>query len=131
MPFLRDIEKLIRQPVPMTIDTRTGPVTRQEPDEPRGNRQRNGNRRPEQPRGEKRQHPNRETRHADGGQPKRGKGRSGGNQNRPNGGGEPSRQGNRNAAPRPHADGGGAIADIRFMGRPRRPGMTQGSASSR
>jgi ATP-dependent RNA helicase RhlE len=130
MPFLRDIEKLIRQPVPMTIDARSH-ATNEAPEDGRGQRQQRGNRRPEQ-RGEKRQHAeNRDTRHADGNQPKRGKRRGGGNnQNRPNNGGGKPRQGNREA-PRPHANGGGDIADIRFMNRPRRPGMSQGSASSR
>ena len=130
MPFLRDIEKLIRQPVPMTIDARSH-ATNEAPEEGRGQRQRSGNRRPEQARGEKRQHPNnRDARRADGAPPKNGKRRGGGNnQNRPKGGDQP-RQGNREA-PRPHANGGGAISDIRFMNRPRRPGMSQGSASSR
>ena len=41
MPFLRDIEKLIRQPVPMTIDARSH-ATNESPEDGRGPRQRRG-----------------------------------------------------------------------------------------
>jgi ATP-dependent RNA helicase RhlE len=129
MPFLRDIEKLIRRPVPMTgaesnWDPAKDDAAAAAEARRGGNRGRNGNRggnRGNQHRDDRPQ------RHADGNQPNRGK-RSGGGKGQRGHAGKGG--GNRQPDNRPNHGSNGTIADVGFMGRrPRTGGMSQGSAN--
>jgi len=133
MPFLRDIERLIRRQVPMAGSEKNWDPTKDDAEAARearrgGNRGGGGNRRDD----------NRPARHADGGQPNRGKRSGGGGKGRPQGeqrqgkgnGGNRNGGGNRQPDNRPSKGSNGGIAEVGFMGRPRRAGgMSQGSAS--
>jgi len=135
MPFLRDIEKLIRRQVPMAGSESNWDPAKDDA-EAAAEARRGGNRGGDRNRGGNRNQQPREdrpSRHADGGQPHRGK-RSGGGKGRPqgerNGGGGNRNGGNRQPDNRPNKGSDGTIAGVGFMNRPRRTGgMSQGSAS--
>jgi ATP-dependent RNA helicase RhlE len=134
MPFLRDIERLIRLQVPMAGSEKNWDPTKDNAEAAREAR-RGGNRGGG---GGNRRDDNRPARHADGGQPNRGKRSGGGGKGRPQGekhqghGNGGNRNGGSNRQPdnRPSKGSSGGIAEVGFMGRPRRTGgMSQGSAS--
>ncbi len=116
MPFLRDIEKLIRRQVPFVGGEPHAEPVSAAPDR-QALRHRNAGRpsRPHGPRGrgDKQERP----RHAEG------KGRKRGARRQKYGEGRPTETSS--ARSRPEA----GIAGVGFMNRPRRPGMQQGSAS--
>jgi ATP-dependent RNA helicase RhlE len=138
MPFLRAIEKLIRRTVPLAGGANRDSITEKAEatrEHRRGDNRGRGNRRPER-------NDDRPARHADGGQPNRGKHRGGGkgrpqgeqrhgngNAGNGNGGNRHRDGGNRQPDNRPSKGSNGGIAEVGFMGRPRRSGgMSQGPA---
>ena len=118
MPFLRDIERLIRRQVPMT-GGRPGDERREDSDRPARQHKGNGRHGQQRSRGN-RPEQDRPSRSADGATKKRGRGRQKYGEKRAGGGAG-------NPQSRPEAGIGG----VGFMSRPRRPGMQQGSASTR
>jgi superfamily II DNA/RNA helicase len=119
LPFLRDIERLIRLQVPFAGGGLSDEQLREEAVRPARQQKGNGRRGQQRPRGE-RQEQNRSPRFADGPPKKRGRGRQKYGEKRTGGG-------NGSAQSRPEAGIGG----VGFMNRPRKPGMQQGSASTR
>jgi ATP-dependent RNA helicase RhlE len=119
MPFLRDIEKLIRRQVPMTGSESNWDPTKDNAaaaeEARRGNR--GGNR------GRGQQRPRNGGGQRDGEQHRQGKSRHQGNGGKKGGGQHGQRP---NTPSRQH--NGNAIGDVGFMAKPRRGGMGQGSA---
>jgi ATP-dependent RNA helicase RhlE len=135
MPFLRDIERTIRRPVPMDgsesnwdpakDDAEAAAEARRGRGGNRGGGNRSQNNRPQNNRSQHNRD-DRPARHAEGGEPGRGKRSGGGKRNSGQGG---KGGGNRQPDNRPNRGSNGTIGDVGFMGRrPRSGGMSQGSA---